>query len=54
MNPENKEINLDQPGVDIRLKILDQIAEGLIDEYDKKDGRKMIEKCAHSPHPFST
>jgi len=54
VDPENKEINLHQAGVDIRLKILYQFAERLIDENDKKEGRKLIEICTHPPHSFST
>jgi hypothetical protein len=44
VDSENGKIDFDQPGVDIRLEILDQIPERLIDDDDKQDGREMMEE----------
>ena len=44
IDPEEELIDLDQDGIDIRTDILDQVPEGLIDQDDKKDGRKIVDK----------
>jgi hypothetical protein len=46
-------INPDQRGIDIRMKMLDQISEGFIDQNDKKKGRKIVEEGPGPPHDVS-
>jgi hypothetical protein len=52
MDPKKEEVDLDQPRINIRLEILDQVTEGFIDEDNEKDGRKLVQKCCHPPHPL--
>jgi hypothetical protein len=52
MDSKNVKINPDQPWVDIRMEILDQIPKGLVDEDDKKDRREGIDKGTRLSRPF--
>lgn len=52
MSAKNHPIHLNQYGVDIGPKILDQISKGLIDEDDIEDGREGVEKF--SPLAFES
>jgi hypothetical protein len=52
MDPKKEDVNLDQPGVNIRVEILDQITEGFVDKNNEEDGRKLVQKCCHPPHPL--
>jgi hypothetical protein len=44
MGSKNGKIDPDQPWIDIRMKIMDQISEGLIDKDDEQDRREGIEE----------
>jgi len=46
MDAEQKEINPNQPGIDIRVEILNEISEGFVDQNNKKDGRKIIKEAS--------
>jgi hypothetical protein len=52
MDPKHKKIDPDQPWIDIRMEIMDQVAEGLINEDDEKDRRERIDEGTHLSRPF--
>jgi hypothetical protein len=51
MDAENEQIDPSQPGVNIGEEMLDQVAEGFIDEDDEKDGRERIDERPYFPRP---
>ena len=44
MNPEEKQVDPDQAGVNILPQVLDQVSQGFVNENDKEDGRKVVEE----------
>jgi len=52
MDAENEKIDPGQQRVNVREKMLDQVAEGLIDEDDEKDGRERMDEGPDLPRPF--
>jgi hypothetical protein len=53
MDSKKGMINLDQYRIDIRVEVLNQIPEGLIDDNDKENGREVMKEPAYPPHYFS-
>jgi len=49
VNSKEEKIDANQHGVNIGLKILNQISKRLVDQNDKKDGRKIIEEWTYPP-----
>jgi hypothetical protein len=52
MDPKNKKIDPNQPRVDIRMEIMDQITERLINEDDEKDRRERIDEGTRLSRPW--
>jgi hypothetical protein len=48
MHPKKKKIDSDQNGVDIGLKILNDIALGLVDQEDKDGRGEVIQKSSNA------
>jgi hypothetical protein len=51
MDAKEEEIEADQLGINVRMEILAQITEGLVDKNNEKDGGKIINKPTYTaPH----
>ena len=44
MNPEERQVDPDEPGIDIGPEKLDQVSQGFVNKDDEQDGREIIEE----------
>jgi hypothetical protein len=49
MNPEEKQVDPDQAGVNILLQVLNEVSQGFVNENDKEDRRKIVEERSDMP-----